>query len=139
MNDNKTYTDFLGTGWSFPPTFRKSTQTVDLVKGVADILSSLEILLSTVAGERVMRPEYGANLNELQFESLNTTFITYITEKVKDAILLNEPRVNVQTVAIDELNPEEGLLQLKVDYTIISTNSRQNFVFPFYKDGIPNT
>ena len=39
-------TSFLGTGWSFPPTFNRDTATVDMVSDEKDIQQSLEIILS---------------------------------------------------------------------------------------------
>jgi len=42
---------FLGTGWSFPPTFTRRGADVALVSGVEDIHQSLQILLSPRLGE----------------------------------------------------------------------------------------
>jgi len=77
---------FLGTGWSFPPAFSNSERQTAMLSDEADIQSSLEILLSTRPGERVMRPDYGCNLDELVFEPLTTTFKTYIKDLVATAV-----------------------------------------------------
>jgi len=53
---------FLGTGWSFPPEFDPVSGSVVLVSNEKDIGESLDILLSTSLGERVMQPRYGCNL-----------------------------------------------------------------------------
>ena len=53
---------FSGRGWSFPPTFNRTTSGVEMLEGEADIVSSLQVLLSTIQGERVMLPQYGCNL-----------------------------------------------------------------------------
>ena len=45
---------FLGTGWAFPPSFNQSTGEVELISDEADIQQSLEIILSTQPGERLM-------------------------------------------------------------------------------------
>lgn len=58
---------FLGRGWSFPPAFNRSIPGVEMLEQEADIASSLEVLLSTMRGERVMLPQYGCNLEELLF------------------------------------------------------------------------
>src|SRR3569833_2895720 len=78
---------FLGTGWGFPPTFSNKSVTVGMLSDEADIESSLQILLSTRKGERVLRPDYGCNLDELVFEPLTTTFETYIKDLIATAIL----------------------------------------------------
>ncbi len=54
---------FLGTGWSFPPTFTNVSGDVVMTSDVEDILASLHILLSTSIGERLMQPTYGCNLS----------------------------------------------------------------------------
>lgn len=124
--------DFIGTGWGFPPTFRKESGGVDMLSGKDDIQSSIELLLSTRPGERVMQPDYGAGMERLIFEPFNTTLRTYMEKVIERAILLHEPRVILNEVALDAL-PEEGLIRIKIDYTISGTNTRNNFVFPFYK------
>lgn len=127
------YKSFLGKGWGFPPIFEKKTKAVAMLEDEADIESSLEILLSTRLGERIMVPEYGCNLEELLFKPLNLTLKTYVIDLIKKAILYHEPRIDVNKIFIDPLNEIEGELLIKIDYTIRSTNSRKNMVFPFYK------
>ncbi|KJF43759.1 GPW/gp25 family protein [Draconibacterium sediminis] len=127
------YNSFLGRGWSFPPEFKKGTKSVKLLENEEDIKSSLEILLSTRLGERIMVPDYGCNLDELLFKPLNLTLKTYVIDLIKRAILYHEPRIDVNKIAIDPINEPEGELLINIDYTIRSTNSRKNMVFPFYK------
>lgn len=128
------YSSFLGTGWSFPPEFKKETKSVKMLQDEEDIESSLEILLTTRLGERVMVPEYGCNLDELLFKPLNLTLKTYVVDLIKTAILYHEPRIEVNKIAIDSTNELAGELLINIDYTIRSTNSRKNMVFPFYKE-----
>ena len=124
---------FLGEGWSFPPEFNRSTQTVFTTAGEDDIKKSLEILLSTRLGERVMVPDYGCNLEELLFQPLDLSLKTYVKDLIKTAILYHEPRIDVLSVDIDPTNELQGELLVKIDYLIRITNSRGNMVYPFYK------
>lgn len=126
-------TSFLGTGWGFPPSFSNRTAQVGMLSDEEDIRSSLEILLSTRQGERVMRPDYGCNLDELVFEPLTTTFKTYIKDLITTAILYHEARIEVNKIDLDDTGELEGRILISIDYTVRSTNSRYNFVFPFYK------
>ena len=130
METNKS---FLGTGWGFPPEFSKETRVVKMLTDEADIKSSLEILLSTRLGERIMVPGYGCNLDELMFKPLNLTLKTYVVDLIKTAILYHEPRVDVNKINIDPTNELEGVLLINLDYTVRTTNSRKNMVYPFYK------
>ncbi|WP_299551331.1 GPW/gp25 family protein [Seonamhaeicola sp.] len=125
---------FLGTGWGFPPEFDRSQKALKTISDEVDIKSSLHILLSTRLGERVMLPDYGCNLDELMFENLNRTLITYVVELIKTAILYHEPRIDVIKIDISETDPLEGMLHIAIEYLIRATNSRHNVVFPFYKE-----
>lgn len=126
--------DFLGRGWSFPPSFNAETRSVELTEKEEDIRKSLQVLLTTTAGERTMQPSYGCNLEELLFESLDTTTKTIIRDKIRTAILYFEPRIDLKGVEIDAANELEGELLIKLDYVVKATNSRFNFVFPYYRN-----
>ena len=124
---------FLGRGWSFPPTFYRSRPGVEMLEEEADIASSLEILLTTARGERVMLPQYGCNLDELVYENLDTRMKTLMSDTVKSAILYHEPRIDLESVSLDDYGELEGVVLIQITYRVRSTNSRFNFVFPYYK------
>lgn len=126
--DNK---GFLGRGWKFPVEFTLGNNGATLVQHEQDVRESLIILLTTIKGSRLLRPDYGTTVRSLIFEPLDTNTATYISEEIKKAILIHEPRVFVDKIeAVQEsLN---GTIQLTIDYTIISSNTRSNLVFPFY-------
>lgn len=121
----------LGRGWGFPVTFKKGSYTVDLSEEELDIRESLIILLTTTLGERVMRPDYGANMEDMLFESINVTTASIITSRLKRAILFHEPRVNASNI---NMVPDlaNGFIEVTIEYTIIATNTRTNLVFPYY-------
>ena len=136
MNNSSTNT-FLGTGWTFPPTFDNVTGSVDLVKDIDDINQSLNILLSTSLGERVMQPSYGCNLQDYLFEPLSSSVIGYIQDLVENALLIYEPRIKaekVEVTAADSFDIIEGRFTIEVEYTIPGTNSRFNYVYDYYKN-----
>lgn len=125
---------FLGRGWSFPPEFNREAKAVKMLEDDEDIRSSLQILLSTRLGERVMVPGYGCNLDELLFSPLNLTLKTYVIDLIKTAILYYEPRIDVKKIDIDPADELNGVLLINIDYIIRATNSRMNMVYPFYKE-----
>lgn len=124
---------FLGRGWSFPPAFADKPGAVAMLSDEADIVSSLHILLSTTPGERLLQPNYGCNLSELLFESLDTRMKTLMADKVESAILYYEPRITLETVKLDDSLELEGVVLIEVAYRVKTTNSRFNFVYPYYK------
>lgn len=133
----KVFNSFLGTGWSFPPTFNRSSGTVEMVTDEEDIKQSLNILLSTSLGERVMQPKYGCNLNDYVFEGLSSSTIGYIKERVANSILYYEPRIiaeKIDVTAEDSTDLLEGRFTISVEYSIPGTNSRFNYVYDFYKN-----
>ncbi|MCX2574538.1 GPW/gp25 family protein [Pedobacter sandarakinus] len=126
---------FLGTGWAFPPKITKYKDGgqfgTDMVTASVDINQSLIILFGTTVGERVMQAEYGCNLEDLLFEPINVTLVTRITERIRRAIVYNEPRIKLEKLDVFK-NEELGVINLIVEYTIRSTNTRNNIVYPFY-------
>jgi phage baseplate assembly protein W len=128
---------FLGRGWSFPPTFNLQTGAVELVSDYEDIHESLNILLSTSLGERVMQPKYGCNLNDYLFEPLSSSMIGYIKDRVQSAILFYEPRIiadKIDVTADSSFDLIEGRFTISIEYTVPETNSRFNYVYDYYKN-----
>ncbi|MCB0502349.1 MAG: GPW/gp25 family protein [Bacteroidetes bacterium] len=126
--------DFIGIGWSFPPAFNREMAQVETTKLYDDIQKSLEILLSTRPGERVMQPKYGCHMETLLFESLDTGTKTMIKERIKTAILYFEPRIEAKKITLDDTRQNEGVLLISIEYVVSATNSRFNFVYPFYSE-----
>ena len=124
---------FLGSGWSFPPTFEPEGRNVRMLSNVDDIDSSLEILLSTRPGERVLNPTYGCNMDRLVFENLDTSLKTFMADLISTAILYHEPRITVETIDFSSSDELSGVVMIDIGYFVRSTNSRKNFVYPFYK------
>jgi phage baseplate assembly protein W len=124
--------EFIGRGWSFPPYFDKASGTVEMLTDEVDIESSLEILFTTKIGERIMQPTYGCDLHNMVFEAMNLTMKTYLKDMIENAILYFEPRIDLNKIDLDSDMQNEGVLLIKLDYTVRTTNSRYNYVFPFY-------
>lgn len=121
---------FLGTGWSFPPTF--TSNGLVTVSAEQDIYESLWILLSTTPGERVMQPAYGCGLKAHVFDNLDESSFAVMRNLVEKAILFFEPRVTVENIDINDEESLEGKIQLNIVYRVRSTNNRYNLVYPFY-------
>ncbi len=132
--NNLNHTNFLGTGWAFPPQFSKATSSVNLVTGQANVKRSLEVLLTTQLGERTLHPNYGSNLYRAQFGSIGPEMQTNVAQIIETAIVAYEPRVIVEAVTI-EASPQDnqdGRATIHVTYRTIQTNVTENLVFPYY-------
>jgi len=127
--------DFLGKGWAFPPSFVRGSNSVKMVSKEEDIRQSLGILLSTSVGERFLQPAYGCNLHDFLFESLDGSLKRYLEDLIETAILFYEPRIKLEKISIHDKS-EEGLILFELHYLIRTTNTRTNYVYPFYiKEG----
>lgn len=123
---------FIGQGWSFPPEFSLGGKEVMMVSDIVDIQHSLEILFGTRLGERIMREDYGSSLIDYPFEEMNQSILNRLRHMISDAILQFEPRIQLNHI---ELAPDakiDGLLNIELDFTVLSSNSRFNMVYPFY-------
>ncbi|WP_165041459.1 GPW/gp25 family protein [Dysgonomonas sp. ZJ709] len=126
---------YLGIGWSFPVSFNKR-EGVSMSYGDSDIRESLKILLSTIPGERIFRPEYGCNIRQWTFSRMNLSEKTRIINTIEMAILEGEPRIILESVDVSIKDEREGILWISIDYLVSQTNSRSNMVYPFYiKEG----
>jgi len=123
---------FLGRGWGFPPLFSAAGADVEMVSGSDDVQQSLHILLATTPGQRVMQELFGCDMERMVFEPVDQGFINTLTGMITNSILDYEPRVYLNGVNVNQSADVEGLLLISIDYTIRSTNSRFNMVYPFY-------
>lgn len=122
--------DFLGIGWKFPLQLNPSGG-IARASREQKIKESILIILGTAKGERVMRPDFGADLHRLVFEPNNSVTANLAKHYVEEALILWEQRIQVKNVeARNEM--DEGRLIIDIDYIIRATNSPQNLVFPFY-------
>ena len=122
--------EFLGKGWAFPLKLREGR--ISLSSAEEDIREAIRIILSTRKGERIMRPEFGCGIQEMVFEPLNETSRGLIRYQVEDALTRWEPRIELIKVQVDFDQNEPGRVLVKIEYTVRSTNARENIVYPFY-------
>ncbi|KAG0187717.1 hypothetical protein DFQ28_005937 [Apophysomyces sp. BC1034] len=110
-----------GRGWSFPIQFE--TSGVKMAKDQDDIAQSLQILFSTQPGERIMRPDYGCDLQSIVFENISATLLAELQTRITDSMLRYEPRVAVEDIVINYDEP--AMLRIQVAYRICGTDQVQ--------------
>jgi len=123
---------FLGTGWSFPPVFNRFTNSVQMVSELDDIRESIYLVLETFPGERIMQPEFGCYLKKLVFEKIDNSLAVRINETIGNALLHFEPRVKFSNVELMNTDELAGIIMLQINFSVITTNTRHNIVYPFY-------
>ncbi|HET9626560.1 MAG TPA: GPW/gp25 family protein [Kofleriaceae bacterium] len=125
--------EIVGRGWRFPLAFDRGVLGAAMVATAQDeIDQSLSALFATRPGERIMRPDYGCDLRRFLFRGIDSTTAAEIKDTISMAILRHEPRITVNSIVVDGRDYLDGRLELHIDYTINTTNSRTNRVYPFY-------
>ena len=79
-----------------------------------------------------MRQDYGCVIHEHLFDRIDGSILEILEIELQENIGFIEPRIKVENISISNLSENEGTLEVKIDYTIITTNIRDNIVFPFY-------
>lgn len=129
MSINK---EIIGIGWAFPPQFIAESNETMMTDGLDDINQSLYILFTTEIGERVMQPNYGSALKTMLFESINEHFKSYMRLVLSRSILLYEARIKPTKMDFVADEILEGRYLMILEYIVVATNQKNNFVFPFY-------
>jgi uncharacterized protein len=130
VDDNTRSREFLGQGWAFPIQFSPRGQ-VALAHGERDIEQAIRIILETIPGERVMRPEFGCRAKELLFAPMNAATEALLVRYVQIALERWEPRVDVVSVGVVDA-PSDGVWMVQIDYSIKATHDTRSIVYPFY-------
>jgi uncharacterized protein len=92
-----------------------------LVSGDEAVRQSLMLLLSTMPGERVMRPEYGCPLHRLVFWPNDDTTAGLAMHYVRRAVERFEPRVEVLHVDAAASAHRPSHLELVLAYRVRSS------------------
>jgi len=122
---------FLGKGWTFPIK-PDAAGRLAYVEGEANVEQSLSVLLQTVLGERLMRPDFGCEAPRLVFAPGSTQFLSLLQTTVREAVRDWEPRIELKDVSAEADPADEARVTVSISYTIRQTNTRKNLVFPFY-------
>ena len=123
--------DFIGAGWAFP-LLTDATGGIGLVTQEREIEQALRIILSTVPGERPMRPEFGCRIHDHVFAVVSGATAGQVALDVRQALERWEPRIIVRDVAVTFADESPATLYVDVGYEIVGVNDPRNLVFPFY-------
>jgi phage baseplate assembly protein W len=121
----------LGWGWATPAR-PNGTGELALAAGAEKVRQSIRLILATRRGDRVLRPDFGAGLEQFLFEPISTTTAALVRHRVETALVLWEPRIDLVEVAVGVGDRRAGRLDIRIDYRIRATNTFYNFVYPFF-------
>lgn len=126
----------VGRGWHFPPQLDERG-TMALTSDQDEIEQSIRIILGTVPGQRVMRPEFGCRIHELVFDPNSLDTAATARRYVAESLGRWEPRINLRQVDIRPDPDEPSCLLISIQYQIEALHSNRSLVYPFYL--IPQT
>jgi phage baseplate assembly protein W len=124
--------EFLGNGWSFPIRTPDDTGEIITDRDEEKIRQSIEIILGTSPGERLMRPDFGCGIHDYVFAPNNVRTAGLIRFHVEEALNRWEPRIDLEEVTVAPDNDDPAVILIVIAYRIKSTDSRFNMVYPFY-------
>jgi len=107
-----------------PGVFNKTYSTKEQIK------SNLINLLLTDKGERIMNPEFGADLRRSLFDNITTTSIDLLRVKIIDAINIFIPEVELENVDV-ESNIDDNTLNVTINYRLRISNTPDQVTVQF--------
>lgn len=122
---------FIGRGFSWPMSV-DHTGSIALTDGAPDLDRSIQLVLMTAPGERLMRPQFGCRIWDLLFEPVTPNLLGLIAAAVRDALAQWEPRIEVEDVTPLADDDDAALVRVGITYRVRATNDRRNLVYPFY-------
>lgn len=122
---------FLGLGLAFPIAVTP-TGALALASDEEKIAQSIELILGTATGERLMRPDFGCGVHDQVFAPNDAATIGRIVDEVRRAVVSFEPRIDVLDVSAEFAPERPNLLLIRIDYRIRQNNAITNLVYPFF-------
>jgi hypothetical protein len=84
---------------------------------IAAVKTSIDNILRTIPGERVMLPTFAAGLQDLVFEPTDARVYSRISDRIKDAINVWDTRVIVQKVDL-VIDADNSSVTIKMQFAI---------------------
>ncbi len=119
----------LGRGLAFP--LQLAGGVVGMRADEDQVAQAIGLILRTVPGERLMRPDFGAGTDRLAFEPVGAVSAALLQHQIRQALVQLEPRIDLLRVAVDA-DPAQGLLRATLSYRLRQTDAVANMVYPFY-------
>ncbi len=89
-----------------------------MVQGDASVRQAMDLLLSTRRGERVMRPQFGCELDRLMFLPNDDSTAGLAMHYVRQALERWEPRMEILRLDASPHPEDEFRLDITLDYRV---------------------
>jgi len=123
---------WLGTGFRFPLRPSERTGGLEWLSGMELVRQSIETILDTEPGERVMLPTFGCGLRRYLMAPNTATTRTAIQRDITDSLASWEPRIRVTEVLVAPSEDDPTLVWIDISYLRLGDLRPDNLVYPFY-------
>jgi hypothetical protein len=122
---------FLGKGWAVPLRPDERSGKIEYESGPEKVRQSIQIILDTEPGERIMRPAFGCGLRRYLMKPNTTATQALIQREVAIALKAWEPRIELRSVQVTP-GDDPSLVLIEILYIHKRDGRQGNFVYPFY-------
>jgi hypothetical protein len=123
---------WLGIGSRFPLRPSERTGGLEWLGGMELVRQSIETILDTEPGERVMLPTFGCGLRRYLMAPNTATTRTAIQHDITDSLTSWEPRIRVTEVSVTPSEDDPTLVWIDISYVRVGDLRPDNLVYPFY-------
>ena len=120
MNIGKIY----GRSIAFPPRIGADGQWA-WSEGSQNIRESIQVILQTELGERLMLRPFGAGLGRYLFEANSVSTRSRIQEQVQNALQLWEKRIRLEALRVDEDSQNPSHIIITIEYQLVATGETE--------------
>lgn len=106
------------------------TGRIDMVEEDESVRQAILMLIETVPGERVMRPDYGCNLDRLMFAPNDETTAGLAIHYVRIALDRWEPRIDILGLDAQRDPTRPGELDILLDYRVRASRRVEQLRLP---------
>jgi len=124
----------LGQGLSFPPRVGPDGRLA-WSSGEDNMRELIRVVLMTEFGERVMRENFGCGLRQYLFEPNTVTTRQRIQNSIQQAIARCEPRVAVDSVAVDPDDTDPRRVNVNLQFRLVATQGPLSLGFTLQLQG----
>lgn len=103
---------------------------IDTVEGAASVRQAILLLLTTTPGERLMRPDYGCELQRLLFSPNDVTTHGLAIHYVRQALQRWEPRIDILRLDAGASEVDPGRMEILLEYRLRRTRQRDWLLLP---------
>jgi phage baseplate assembly protein W len=105
---------------------------VSKISSTEKIVMAMRQILGTKIGSRVIDRNFGSDLRDILFNPIDEISVARVRFAVTSALQRWERRVELLSVDVDISSAKDGLIDVLVQFKVISTQEVSNLVYPLY-------